>query len=97
MFLSVASGRSQILCQHLPGGLPSMFLSVDGGHSWIFSSSTSQGGRHRRFSNVDGERSRIFSSGTSQGARHRRFLKLMVAAPEYPALKPPKGPVVDIS
>jgi hypothetical protein len=26
-----------------------MFLSVDGGRSWIYSSGTSQGGRRRRF------------------------------------------------
>jgi hypothetical protein len=32
-----------------PRGLPSMFLSIDGGRSWIYSSGTSQGARRRHF------------------------------------------------
>jgi hypothetical protein len=37
------------LRQHLPGDLLSMFSSVDGGRSWIFSSGTSQGGPSSMF------------------------------------------------
>jgi hypothetical protein len=45
-----------------------MFLSVDGGHSRIFSSGTSWGPTVD-VSYVDGGCSQITSSGTSQGAR----------------------------
>jgi hypothetical protein len=45
---------------------------------------------------VDGRHSRI-SVSTHQGPRHQRFLALMVAAPGYSALTPPRGPTVDVS
>jgi hypothetical protein len=50
MFLSVGGGRYWIFkLRHLPRGPLSTFSNVDGGHSRIFSSGTSQGVRRRRF------------------------------------------------
>jgi hypothetical protein len=50
IFHSVDGGRSQILqLRHLSGSPPSMFLIIDGGRSWIYSSGTSQGARCRHF------------------------------------------------
>jgi hypothetical protein len=56
-------------------GPPLMFLSVDGGRSWITSSGTFRGGGTIDVSYIDDERSRITNSGTSQGASRRCFLR----------------------
>jgi hypothetical protein len=50
MFLSVDGWvLLDLQPRHLLGAPPSMFLSVDGGHSWISYSGTSQGGYRRDF------------------------------------------------
>jgi hypothetical protein len=71
-----------------------MFLSVNGGHSWIL--------RHHllgdpplMFLSIDGGRSRI-SITASQGGPQLTFLALMLGAPRSLA-PPPKGPTVDVS
>jgi hypothetical protein len=53
-----------------PGGASSIFFSVGGGCSRIYSCDTSQGGPLSMFLCVDGGRSQIYNSGTSQGAHH---------------------------
>jgi hypothetical protein len=80
-----------------PRGPPSTFLSVDGGRSQIYSSSTSQGGPPSTFFSVDAGRFWVYSSSTSQGVCRRRFLALMVGTPGSTAPTPPKGPTVDAS
>jgi hypothetical protein len=52
-----------------------MFLSVDGGRSWITSSGTFRGGGTIDVSYIDDERSRITNSGTSQGASRQCFIR----------------------
>jgi hypothetical protein len=88
----------------LPGGPPSMFLSVDGGRSWIPSSGTSQGVHHQRFLAlmVDASGStapappRGPTVSTRQGGHRRRFLALMFDAFGSPSA-PLRGPTIIVS
>jgi hypothetical protein len=66
-----------------------MFFSVGGGRSWVYNSGTTQGAPST-FLIVGGGRTRVYSSGTTQGARRRCFLALVVGAPGYAALAPPR-------
>jgi hypothetical protein len=72
------------------GGLPSTFLSIDGGCSWITSSDTaSQGPRRRCFLAwmVDAPGS---PAPAPPGSPQLTFLALMVGAPEPLAPAPPR-------
>jgi hypothetical protein len=95
MFLRVDGGRPQISSSGTShGGRRRRFLVLTVGapnlrHCLPEGSSST-------FLSFDGGHSRI-SISTRQGAHHRRFLALMVGTPGSPALKPPRGPVVDVS
>jgi hypothetical protein len=77
-----------------PRGLPSMFLSVDGGRSRILSHHL-LGGPPSMFLSVDGGCSQILRHRLP-GGRHRCFFMLMVDAPGSSS-SPPKGPTIDVS
>jgi hypothetical protein len=66
-----------------------MFLSVDGGRSWIFSSGTSQGVCHRCFLALMVDAPGSLALASLRGAHRRCFLALMVDALGSPALAPP--------
>jgi hypothetical protein len=68
-----------------------MFLSVDGGCSWIFNSDTSQGARHQCFLMLMIDAPRSLALATSQGVHYRRFLALVVDAPGSSPPAPPRG------
>jgi hypothetical protein len=74
-----------------------MFLSIDGVHSRIYSSGTSQGARRRCFLALMVGALGSTAPAPPRGGRCRRFLALMVGAPGSPAPAPLRGPVVDVS
>jgi hypothetical protein len=76
------------------GGPPLMFLSVDGGHSWIYRSGTRQGARRRCFLHQWWMLSDLCQH--SPGGPPSTFFTLMVGAPGSIAPAPPREPIVDV-
>jgi hypothetical protein len=74
-----------------------MFLSVYGGRSWISSSGTTQGARHRRFLALMVGAPGSPAPTPPREARHRCFVALMVDDPGSTALTPPRAPALDVS
>jgi hypothetical protein len=95
-FLALIVGTPRSSALTPPRGALLKFLSINGGHSWIYSSGTSQG-PSSTFLNVDGGRSQISKPGTSQGASRRCFVALMAGAPGSTAPEPLRWYFIDVS
>jgi hypothetical protein len=96
-FLALMVSAPESTAPTPPRGALSMFLSIDGVHSRIYSSGTSQGARRRRFLALMVGALGSTAPAPPRGGRCRRFLALMVGAPGSPAPAPLRGPVVDVS
>jgi hypothetical protein len=90
-FLALMVGIPRFLAPAPPEGLPSTFLSIDGGRTLIFISGTYKGARRRRFLAL-----MVSASGSSTLAPPRvaaiDVFTLMVGTPRSPARAPPGGP-----